>query len=141
MATSFKGETEDDLREVNNVVEDAEEIREILSVVSTEIPKLLNAISESIFNPEQTEQYAVAVADFYSRLKQAGMEDDMAVRLTEQFMDRTNFAAMIQELIGGRGIHIGGRGDRSSGEVKRAVEKAVREKVKEELGDVEDEGE
>lgn len=123
------------------MVEDAEEVREILSVVSTEIPKLLNAISEAIFNPEQTEQYAKAVADFYTRLKEAGMEEEQAFHLTQRFMDRTNFAAMIQDVIGGKGISFGKRGGRRREDVGEAVEEAVKERIKERLQDLEDEGE
>ncbi len=54
-------------------------------------------------------------------------------------MDRTNFAAMIQEVIGGKGISFGRRGRRH--EVEGAVEKAVKERIKEKLQDLEDEGE
>ncbi len=113
------------------VREDAEELKEILAVVSAEIPKLLTAISESIFSPGQTEQYAQAVADFYKSLREAGMDEKQAFELTQRFMDRTNFAAMIQEVIAGKGIKIkkgAGREDISS-----AVEEAVKGKIREKL--------
>lgn len=112
-------------------IKDAEEVREILSVVSTEIPKLLTAISQTLFSPEATGQYAKAVADFYKSLREAGMDDSQAYELTKEFMDKTNFAAMIQEVIGHRG-----RGRRAEEEPAVAeVEEAIKERIKAKLGE------
>ncbi len=110
---------------------DAEEVKEILSVISTEIPKLLSAISETLFNAEQTEQYAKAVADFYQRLTEAGMDQEQAFLLTQQFMDKTNFAAMIQDVLGSKGFKFKGGKRRKDQEIGEAIEEAVKEKIKE----------
>ncbi len=123
---------------------DVDELKEVLSVVSTEIPKLLTAISESLFNAEQTGQYAQAVADFYKSLREAGMNEEQAFELTQGFMDKTNFAAMIQEIVGGRGpLRKLAKARHEAGEdIGAAIEDAVKEKIKEkfeEKGSVGDE--
>ncbi len=117
------------------MVSDAEEVKEILSVVSTEIPKLLSAISDTLFNAEQTEQYAKAVADFYKNIKEAGMNDEQAFLLTQQFMDKTNFAAMIQDVLGGKGFKVKHRRGKGGEELGKAIEEAVAEKIKEKFGE------
>lgn len=120
------------------MVSDAEEVKEILSVVSTEIPKLLSAISESLFNAEQTAQYAKSVADFYKSLREAGMEDEQAFLLTQQFMDKTNFAAMIQDVLSGKGFKFKGRKHGKGREgIGEAIEGAVEKKIKEQFEETE----
>ena len=53
---------------------DAQEVKEILGVVSTEIPKLLEAISSSMYSKENAENLAKSVASFYKSMKEAGMD-------------------------------------------------------------------
>ncbi|MFQ5986458.1 MAG: hypothetical protein ACE5KQ_03785 [Thermoplasmata archaeon] len=114
------------------VDEDAEEIREILSVVSTEVPKLLNAISESLFGAEQTGKYAEAVSDFYKSLREAGMDEEKAFALTKEFMDRSNLAGMLHDIIGKADWSGMQKGDREA-----EIEKRVKKKIKERLDDEE----
>lgn len=116
---------------------DAQEVKEILSVVSTEIPKLLSAISETLFNAEQTGQYAKAVADFYKSLREAGMDDEQAFLLTQQFMDKTNLAAMIQDVLGGKGFKVKHKHGKGGEDIGEAIEKAVEERIKEKFGESE----
>jgi hypothetical protein len=112
------------------MAEDAEEIREILSVVSTEIPKLLTAISDSLFGAEQTGKYAEAVADFYKSLREAGMDENKAFELTKEFMDRSNLVGMIQEMIGKADWS-----DHKETDWESEIEKKVKRKIKEKLDD------
>ena len=107
-----------------------EEIAEILSVVSTEVPKLLTAISDSLFGAEQTGKYAEAVSDFYKSLREAGMDEDKAFELTKVFMDRSNLAGMLQDIIGKGDWSEMQKGDRES-----EIEKKVKRKIKERLDD------
>ncbi|MEE9237306.1 MAG: hypothetical protein V3U52_05915 [Thermoplasmata archaeon] len=111
------------------MVEDAKELKEVLSVVSTEIPKLLKALSETLFGSEQTANYAKAVADFYKSLREAEMEEGQAFELTKQFMNKTNFAAMIKEFIGKKGGP--GKGIEIDQDIGSSIEEAVKEKIKE----------
>lgn len=106
------------------VEDDVEELREVLSVVSSEVPKLLKALSESLFGPEQTASYAKAVADFYKSLREAGMEEEQAFELTKEFMDRTNLADLVQDVLGDRGRQGGGEG---------SLEDLIKERVRDKL--------
>ncbi|MEE9164036.1 MAG: hypothetical protein V3U17_04520 [Thermoplasmata archaeon] len=108
---------------------DAEEVQAILSVVSTEVPKLLNAISDSLFGAEQTGKYAQAVSDFYKSLREAGMDEDKAFELTKDFMDRSNLAGMIQEMIG-KADWSEHRKDDWESEVEKKVKKKIKERLK-----------
>ncbi|MFQ5907596.1 MAG: hypothetical protein ACE5JE_02025 [Thermoplasmata archaeon] len=110
--------------------EDAEEIQAILSVVSTEVPKLLTAISESLFGAEQTGKYAEAVADFYKSLREAGMDEDKAFELTKQFMDRSNLVGMIQEMIGKADWS-----EHKDTDWQSEIEKRVKKKIQDKLSD------
>ncbi len=107
---------------------DAEEIREILSAVSSEIPKLLTAISDSLWGAEQTGKFAEAVSDFYKSIREAGMDEEKAFELTKEFMDRSNLAGMIQDLISKADWSQHREGDWES-----EIEKKVKRKIKERL--------
>ncbi len=115
---------------------DAEEIREILSAVSTEIPKLLTAISDSLFGTEQTGKYAEAVSDFYKSLREAGMEEDKAFELTKEFMDRSNMAGMIHDIIAKADWSEHREGDWES-EIEKKVKRKIRERLEDEDFEIE----
>ncbi len=90
-----------------------------------------------MFNAEQTAQYAKSVADFYKSLREAGMDEEQAFLLTQQFMDKTNLAAMIQDVLGGKGFKFGGRKRGKGEDVGEAIEKVVKEKIREKFGEAE----
>ena len=64
----------------------AEDIKEILDVVAEKIPDLLEKLSDILYSKENAEKYGDAVATFYTRLIEAGMEPDQAFQLTEKYM-------------------------------------------------------
>lgn len=66
--------------------EDAEEIRQVLSAVSTEVPALIKSIIGSVFSEEAGKSMGRAAAAFYKELKESGMPDDVAVKMTEDYM-------------------------------------------------------
>ena len=63
-----------------------EDIAEILEVVSEKIPDLLEKLSDILYSKENAEKYGDAVATFYTRLIDAGMEPDQAFELTNKYM-------------------------------------------------------
>ena len=81
---------------------DANEIKEILEVVSEKIPALLNSLTDVLYGAQQAEKYGKAVAGFYKSLKDAGMTEEQAYELTKQYMSSLNFPAMIGEAISGK---------------------------------------
>ncbi|HDN05614.1 MAG TPA: hypothetical protein ENF90_01300, partial [Candidatus Bathyarchaeota archaeon] len=66
--------------------EDVEEVREILGVVSKEIPALIKGIIVSVFSEEAGKDMGRAVAAFYKELKEAGIPEQTAVRMAENYM-------------------------------------------------------
>lgn len=91
---------------------DAEEVKQILAVVSEKVPALLSSLADVLYGKEQGAKYGQAVSGFYKSLKDAGMTDDQAYELTKQYMSAMNLGGMIGEAIrgsgkrGGRGINI-----------------------------------
>ena len=63
-----------------------EDIKEILDVVAEKVPDLLEKLSDLLYSKENAEKYGDAVATFYTRLIEAGMEPDQAFQLTEKYM-------------------------------------------------------
>lgn len=63
-----------------------EDIKEILDVVAEKIPDLLEKLSDILYSQENAVKYGDAVATFYKRLIDAGMEPDQAFELTEKYM-------------------------------------------------------
>jgi uncharacterized membrane protein len=74
---------------------DAQELKEILSTVSTEIPKLLESIGKVFSNPESANQIGKAVAQFYKELIAAGMTPDQAYQMTKDYMASFSLGGLI----------------------------------------------
>ncbi len=62
------------------------EIGELLDEVSTKIPKLLEGIQKSYYSVENGANAGKSIAAFYKELAEAGMPQDVVLRLTERFM-------------------------------------------------------
>ena len=79
---------------------DPEKIKEILTVVSEKIPRLLKELSAVLYSPVQAKQFAESVAAFYTKLKESGMSDEQAYELTRQYMSALNLGQMIGNFAG-----------------------------------------
>jgi hypothetical protein len=62
------------------------EIGELLDEVSTKIPKLLDGIQKSYYSVENGTNAGKSIGAFYKELLAAGMDADVALRLTERYM-------------------------------------------------------
>ena len=56
---------------------DAAEIKEILGVVSSEIPDLVRNIFGAIYDPSIAQNYAKGIGSLYKELKEQGLPDEM----------------------------------------------------------------
>ncbi len=81
---------------------DAQELKEVLSVVSTEIPKLLESISNQMYKPENAESFGKSIATFYKQLKEAGMDDKQAYELTQEYMQNFSLGGMVGKVFQGK---------------------------------------
>lgn len=97
-----------------------EDIKEVLSVVSTEIPGLIKSILSSVFSEEAGKNMGKAAAAYYKELKDGGLPEQVAVKMTEDYMKTfTSLGDMLRS----QGRY--GRGN----EFGKEIEKRVREKV------------
>ena len=121
-------------------MDDPQEIKEILDVVSEKVPKLLEEITDALFSPEKAEKFGETVAKFYKSMIDSGMSPEQAFELTQKFMDSSSPGGMIAKALGGIGsngpihkeVHIHGHGHEELGD---EIEKKVKEKFERKSGD------
>ncbi len=124
------------------MVEDAQEVKEILEVVSKEIPKLIESLTDILYGEESSAKYGKAIASFYKSLIDSGMTNEQAYELTQQYMSSLNLAGMIGDAIGGdkKGqkkilIKSGSGNNIEIGEdFGKEIEERVRERIRKDLG-------
>jgi hypothetical protein len=69
-----------------------------LDVVSEKVPDLLKELSGVLYSPEQAKKFGLAGAIFYKELKAAGMTDDQAYTLTQQYMSTMSLGSTIKDI-------------------------------------------
>jgi len=116
---------------------DAEEVKEILGAVSTEVPALIKSIIASVFSEEAGRNMGKAAGAFYKELKESGMPDNIAVKMTEDYIGVfTSLGDMLK--------HAGEKGKISISpekrdELSKEIEKRVKEKIAEKREEAEEE--
>jgi hypothetical protein len=101
-----------------------ENIKEILSVVSSEVPSLIKSILASVFSEEAGRNMGKAAAAYYKELKNGGIPEQIAVKMTEDYMRTfTSIGDMLRS--GGMRRH----GERSGDDISGEIEKRIREKL------------
>jgi len=117
-------------------VTDAEEVKEILGVVSKELPELIKGLISSVFSEEAGREMGKAAAAFYKQLKEAGMPEETAVRMTEDYMGTfTSLGSMIKN------VTIGDKKHEGKHDLSERISRQVEEKLREKHHDEEDEEE
>ena len=81
----------------------AEDFKEMLNVAGEKIPALLNSLTDSIYGKDASAKFGTAVANFYKTLKDSGMTDEQAFKLTEQYMSSLNLGGMLAKAFSHRG--------------------------------------
>ncbi len=79
------------IRKGSSTDEDAEELREVLSVLRSEVPSLIRSLMEPLkelmdltYNPERARERAKAIASFYKELVDQGIPEDLALKITKE---------------------------------------------------------
>jgi len=118
---------------------EAEEVKGILSAVSTQVPGLIKSILASVFSEEAGRNMGKAAAAYYKELKNGGLPDQVAVKLTEDYMRTFTSLGDMMKSIGTRKEH--GRNGEDIGEEieKRLKQKLGKGKREHEQKDEEDE--
>ncbi|MCK4478591.1 hypothetical protein KAU88_08725 [Candidatus Bathyarchaeota archaeon] len=107
--------------------EEAEEIKEILSVVSTEIPALIKNIIASVFSEEAGRNMGKAAGAFYKELKDSGMPDNLALQMTEDYMKTFTGLGDLFKQIGSKGSF----SPKMHEEIQKRIKDRISEKMKE----------
>jgi len=106
---------------------DPENIKEILSIVSSEIPSMIKSILSSVFSEEAGRNMGKAAAAYYKELKDGGLPEPIAVKMTEEYM-RT-FTSLGDML---RSAGKGGWGHREGDEINRHIHGKMGKRMSEE---------
>lgn len=104
---------------------DVEELEKVLTIVSEKVPTLLNQLADVLYGKDRAQQYGKAVAAFYKELRDAGMSDEKAYELTQEYMS----AMSIGKMMGGQGFPGTGHGHDFDPE---EFEKEINDKIKNE---------
>ena len=111
--------------------ESPENIKEILGVVSAEVPSLIKNILGSVFSEEAGRSMGKAAAAYYKELKNGGLPEPVAVKLTEDYMRTfTSIGDMLRSA--GRGGWSGKAGEDVGKEVRIKIHEGLEKKGKEE---------
>ena len=101
--------------------EEAEELKEVLSVVSKEIPALIKGIIASVFSEEAGKSMGKAAAAFYKELKESGMPDEVAIKMTENYISVfTSLGDIMKKFT---------KGKEYSHEIEKEIEKKIKKKL------------
>jgi hypothetical protein len=109
-----------------------EELKEVLSVVSAEVPSMIKSILSSVFSEEAGKNMGKAAAAYYKELKDGGLPEQVAVKMTEEYMK--TFTS-IGEMLKGAGRRGG------SDELGKDIEEKIRLKVQKKMHDEDEEEE
>ncbi len=108
--------------------EDPEEVKAILGVVSKEIPALIKGIISSVFSEEAGKDMGKGAAAFYKELKEGGMPEEVAVKMTENYISVfTNLGDVMKKLGKVGNINIG-----SDSDLGKEIEERIKKKLAEE---------
>jgi hypothetical protein len=105
--------------------EEAEEVKEILSAVSTQVPALIKSVLASVFSEEAGRSMGKAAAAYYKELKESGMPEDVAVKMTEDYMKTFTSLGSLLQNIGKSERH----GEKTREDIGEEIERRVREKL------------
>jgi len=106
-------------------MEDAEEVKEILEAVSKEVPTLIKSIIGAVFSEEAGRDMGKAAGAFYKELKESGMPDETAVRMTENYISVFTSLGDIMKKFDF------GKGEKSRSEIEKEIERKIKEKLAE----------
>jgi hypothetical protein len=67
-----------------------EELRGIFRVLGEEVPGLLEKLTKILYGVKESEDFGKAVGNFYKALKEAGMSNEQAFQLTQEYMGNLN---------------------------------------------------
>jgi hypothetical protein len=116
--------------ETKNNEMDAKNIKEILGVVSTEIPSMIKSILSSVFSEDAGRNMGKAAAAYYSELKNGGLPEAVAVQLTQEYMRTFTSLGDMMRNMGKSGFGHGSNDDFGA-HIKQRIQQKIQEKNQE----------
>jgi hypothetical protein len=108
-----------------------ENIKEILSVVSSEVPAMIKSILSSVFSEEAGRNMGKAAAAYYKELKDGGLPEQIAVKMTEEYMRTfTSLGDMLRSAGRGRWGH--DEGEEIGRHIKENISRRLQKEKEEE---------
>ncbi|MFW9848717.1 MAG: hypothetical protein ACFFF4_06230 [Candidatus Thorarchaeota archaeon] len=86
---SKSSEEADELREI------ARALPELFSAINESVPKLISGIIGSVYSPEAAGNMGAAVGQFYRKLIEEGIPEDVALDMTKKFVGALDFEKII----------------------------------------------
>jgi len=112
---------------------EAENVKEILGVVSSEVPALIKNILGSVFSEEAGKNMGKAAAAYYKELRNGGLPEQVAVKMTEDYMRTfTSLGDMLRGAGGGKWSGKEHIGDEIERKIHERLERKREEKEEEE---------
>jgi len=87
----------------NDEMPSPEQLRDMFKVIGEEIPGLLEKLTKIMYGAKESEDFGKAVANFYKALKDAGMSNEQAFALTQEYMSNMNLGKIMRG-VGGSDI-------------------------------------
>lgn len=85
MGDKLNEKIEKEVKKSKGKSSDAAEVKEILGVVSSEVPELIKNIFQSIYDPSIAGNYAKGIGSLYKELKEQGLPEDMIREIVMNF--------------------------------------------------------
>ena len=89
------------MSEEKDFIQSVDDLRELLGVVSEEVPALLRGLRDLVYSRDAAKNMAESVATFYKTLVDAGIPSDEAMKMARGYMIN------LRELISSKNINIG----------------------------------
>ncbi len=93
-------------KEHNRKMPTEEELRGMFKVLGEEVPGLLGKLTKILYGVKESEDFGKAVGNFYKALIEAGMSNEQAFQLTQEYMGNMNIGKTFE----GFGGHISEHG-------------------------------
>ncbi len=87
---------EDFVEDEEEKMKDADEVREILQAVSTEIPDLIKGIFTALYSSETAMEYGKGIGSLYKELKEQGLPEEMVRKIISDFASNVNILGNIK---------------------------------------------
>jgi len=108
--------------------EGPEDLEKVLKTVSDQVPNLVKGVLGAIFSPEAGKSMGAAAANFYRELKGSGLPEEVAVKMTQDYVKTfTNIGELIKEASNKGGFNIHGGPD--MGDLSKRIEEEVKKKI------------